>query len=44
MYDAIVIGARVAGSPTAMLLAQRGYRVLLVDKASFPSETLSSHT
>ena len=43
MYDAIVIGARVAGSPTAMLLAQRGYRVLLVDKASFPSETLSTH-
>ena len=35
MYDAIIVGARVAGSPTAMLLAQRGYRVLLVDKASF---------
>lgn len=43
MYDAIVIGARVAGSPTAMLLARRGYRVLLVDRASFPSETLSTH-
>lgn len=43
MYDAIVIGARVAGAPTAMLLARKGYRVLLVDKASFPSETLSTH-
>lgn len=43
MYDVIVVGARVAGSPTAMLLARQGYRVLLVDKASFPSETLSTH-
>jgi flavin-dependent dehydrogenase len=36
MYDAIVVGARCAGSPTAMLLAHKGYRVLLVDKATFP--------
>ena len=43
MYDAIVVGARCAGSPTAMLLAQRGYRVLLVDKATFPSDKLSTH-
>jgi 2-polyprenyl-6-methoxyphenol hydroxylase-like FAD-dependent oxidoreductase len=43
MYDAIVVGARCAGSPTAMLLARRGYRVLLVDRASFPSDTLSTH-
>jgi 2-polyprenyl-6-methoxyphenol hydroxylase-like FAD-dependent oxidoreductase len=43
MYDAIVVGARCAGSPTAMLLARRGYRVLLVDKASFPSDTISTH-
>lgn len=43
MYDAIVIGARCAGSPTAMLLAQKGYKVLLVDKASFPSDTISTH-
>ncbi len=43
MYDAIVIGARCAGSPTAMLLAQKGYRVLLVDKATFPSDTMSTH-
>ena len=42
-YDVIVVGARCAGSPTAMLLAQRGYRVLLVDKATFPSDTMSTH-
>jgi flavin-dependent dehydrogenase len=42
-YDAIVVGARCAGSPTAMLLAQKGYRVLVVDRASFPSDTVSTH-
>jgi 2-polyprenyl-6-methoxyphenol hydroxylase-like FAD-dependent oxidoreductase len=42
-YDAIVVGARCAGAPTAMLLAQRGYRVLLVDRAEFPSDTVSTH-
>lgn len=42
-YDVIVVGARCAGSPTAMLLARRGYRVLLVDRATFPSDTLSTH-
>ena len=31
-YDAIVVGARVAGAATAMLLARRGRRVLLVDR------------
>ena len=43
MYDAIVVGARCAGSPTAMLLARKGRRVLLVDRAGFPSDTLSTH-
>lgn len=43
MYDAIVIGARCAGSTTALLLARKGYRVLLVDKASFPSDTILGH-
>lgn len=42
-YDVIVVGARCAGSPTAMLLARRGYTVLLLDKRRFPSDTLSSH-
>jgi flavin-dependent dehydrogenase len=43
MYDAIIVGARCAGSPTAMLLARKGYDVLLVDKSSFPSDTISTH-
>jgi flavin-dependent dehydrogenase len=42
-YDAIVVGGRCGGSPTAMLLARKGYRVLLVDKATFPSDTMSTH-
>jgi 2-polyprenyl-6-methoxyphenol hydroxylase-like FAD-dependent oxidoreductase len=42
-YDAIVVGARCAGSPTAMLLARKGYKVLVVDRARFPSDTISTH-
>ena len=42
MYDAIIVGARCAGSPTAMLLARAGHRVLLVDRDTFPSDTLST--
>lgn len=43
MYDTIVVGARCAGSPLAMLLARRGAKVLLVDKATFPSEIPHGH-
>ena len=43
MYDAIVVGARCAGAPTAMLLARAGHRVLLVDRATFPSDIMSTH-
>ena len=43
MFDVIVIGARCAGSPLAMLLARKGHRVLVVDKARFPSDTVSTH-
>jgi 2-polyprenyl-6-methoxyphenol hydroxylase-like FAD-dependent oxidoreductase len=42
-YDVIVVGARCAGSPTAMLLTRYGYRVLVVDRATFPSDTVSTH-
>src|SRR5215472_12145174 len=42
-YDVIVVGARVAGAATAMLLARNGLRVLAVDRAAFPSDTVSSH-
>jgi flavin-dependent dehydrogenase len=43
MYDAIIVGARCAGAPLAMLLARKGHRVLLLDKASFPSDRISTH-
>jgi flavin-dependent dehydrogenase len=42
-YDAIVVGARVAGAATAMLLARQGFDVLLVDRARFPSEIPHGH-
>jgi 2-polyprenyl-6-methoxyphenol hydroxylase-like FAD-dependent oxidoreductase len=43
MYDVIVVGARCAGAPLAMRLARAGHRVALVDRASFPSDTMSTH-
>ncbi|MFF4588393.1 FAD-dependent oxidoreductase [Streptomyces sp. NPDC001388] len=42
-YDVIVVGARCAGSPLAMLLARAGHSVLVLDHAHFPSDTLSTH-
>jgi flavin-dependent dehydrogenase len=42
-YDAVVVGARCAGAPTAMRLARAGHRVLLLDRARFPSDTISTH-
>lgn len=43
MYDVIIVGARCAGASTAMLLAHKGYRVLLLDRATFPSDIMNSH-
>ena len=44
MYDVIIVGARCAGSPTALLLARKGYKVLLVDRSVFPSDmSFSNH-
>ena len=42
-YDAIVVGARVAGASTAMLMARHGLRVLMVDRRRPGSDTLSTH-
>lgn len=42
-YDVIIVGARVAGAALATLLSRQGHRVLLLDKAHFPSDTLSTH-
>ncbi|MGH8972288.1 MAG: NAD(P)/FAD-dependent oxidoreductase [Acidimicrobiia bacterium] len=39
----VVVGARVAGSPAATELARRGRRVIVLDAATFPSDTLSTH-
>jgi flavin-dependent dehydrogenase len=43
-HDVVVVGARVAGSATAMLLARLGHDVAVVDQASFPSDTVSTHS
>ena len=43
MYDAIVVGARCAGSPVALLLARKGYKVLLLDRTTFPSDMAFSN-
>jgi len=42
MYD-VIVGARCAGAPTATLLARRGHRVLLVDRATVPSDIPHGH-
>ena len=43
MHDVVVVGARCAGASTAMLLARAGHRVALVDRTTFPSDTMSTH-
>ena len=43
VHDVIVVGARCAGASLAMLLARRGRRVLALDRAHFPSDTVSTH-
>src|SRR5918993_3442261 len=43
MYDTIVVGARCGGSSLAMLLARRGARILLVDRATFPADIPHGH-
>jgi flavin-dependent dehydrogenase len=42
MLDAVIVGARCAGAPLAMLLARAGYRVVALDRDHFPSDTLST--
>lgn len=42
-YDAVIIGARCAGAATALLLARSGAKVLVVDRQSYGSDTLSTH-
>jgi flavin-dependent dehydrogenase len=42
-YDVIVVGGRVAGAATAMLLARAGLRVLVIEAARPGTDTLSTH-
>lgn len=42
VFDVVIVGARCAGAPLAVMLAQRGLSVCVVDKAQFPSETPST--
>ena len=42
-YDVVVVGGRVAGASTAMLLARAGARVALLDRSSYGSDTVSTH-
>ena len=42
-YDVVIVGARVAGAATAMLLARHGLRVLAVDRGQYGADTLSTH-
>ena len=39
----IIIGGRVAGASTALLLALAGARVLVVERARRGSDTVSTH-
>jgi 2-polyprenyl-6-methoxyphenol hydroxylase-like FAD-dependent oxidoreductase len=42
-FDAVIVGARCGGATLALALARQGWSVLLVDRAKFPSETVSTH-
>ena len=41
--DVLIVGARCAGAPLAMLLARKGYSVTAYDRCSFPSDAISTH-
>jgi len=42
-YDVLVVGTRCSGAALAMLLARNGNKVLAIDRARFPSDTISTH-
>src|SRR5262245_22280172 len=42
-HDVVVVGARAGGAATALLLARLGHDVVLLDRAVFPADTLSTH-
>jgi 2-polyprenyl-6-methoxyphenol hydroxylase-like FAD-dependent oxidoreductase len=42
-HDVVVVGARAAGAATALLLGRLGYDVVLLERAVFPADTVSTH-
>src|SRR5687768_9106109 len=42
-HDVVVVGARAAGAATALLMARLGHDVVLLDRAVFPADTISTH-
>src|SRR4051812_44103940 len=42
-YDVLVVGARCAGAATAMLMARKGLRVLVIDRSGYGADTISTH-
>src|SRR5690242_3222684 len=42
-FDVVIVGARCAGSPLAALLARQGVNTAVVERATFPRDTLSTH-
>jgi flavin-dependent dehydrogenase len=42
-YDVIIVGARVAGAATALLLARAGLSVLVIDRQLNGADTISTH-
>ena len=43
MHDVVIVGARCAGSALALMLARQGLKILAIDRATFPSDTMSGH-
>lgn len=43
IHDAVIVGARCAGTTAAAELARQGRDVVVLDRARFPSDTLSTH-
>ena len=41
--DVVIVGARCAGTAASVPLARAGLKVVILDKAKFPSDTISTH-
>ena len=42
-FDVAIVGARVAGAATALLLARAGLKVVVLDRTTYGNDTLSTH-